>query len=478
MVNEARPQARVSPTSVSFPELVSPTPNPYKQAQAAAAAPPLPANIISPNLVAYMTRSIPNILIRLNWESSKAQRFYCWAVPNPKTVLLFWMCDDLLAWPRALFFGLDDSMLPYREADLQGIAADPRKAVQNQWRVMIKELPRAGQHTEFQPKEAVPLQPVGTLRPMSTQSKIVEKVRWIGEDDSRIYVRKQFATSRQSQKSTLFQQLQQFKRLDHGNLARIVCTYTYGSTFSVITNAAQYNLDEYLQVPADSTRQQIMMNWVYDLTDALAYIHSKEMHHGCLRPRKILVDGSRVLFSAFGFFNSTIVGSSREPDAAQAEEEAYIYAAPELIAHRKVGRAGDVFSLGCILLAILSVVKGQTVASFQHYRSSNSHDPSFHANIAEVSSWVARLQTLKNSSSGQRRERAAAAELHALEFIKVMLVQDASKRMKMKKLVRHVAQWNESRLITRRRSLERMDSIDTGRWVADLGPLNSYYHSH
>jgi serine/threonine protein kinase len=384
--------------------------------------------------------------------------------------------------------------MPFSEADLHGISANPRKAIDMQWRVTAKELPQNGGHVEFQARETVPLQQLSLIR--STSDKNVDKVRWLGDSDERILVRKRFIYTRPSQKSTILAQIADFRRLDHPNIARIVCSYAQGNVVGIVANSAQYSLDDYLQFPLDANRAKQLLDWTNDLCQAVDYLHAQQIAHHNLRPRKILIDGSRIYLAAFGISSTSLQhdeGSphtrdplstsppphSKRADPSYFKDQSYIYAAPESITPRakKAGRPADVFALGCIFLSIMTVLKSQSLTTFSSYRSGSTHDTSFHANADRVANWRMRLQTMGGGSWAgavrERREQALKLELGVLGCVEAMVREDPAKRVKMRKLAPYMARMSEVKggVGSRRRSLDGMGNGVNG--VAGLnGILN------
>ncbi|KAK7539433.1 uncharacterized protein J3D65DRAFT_280025 [Phyllosticta citribraziliensis] len=517
--------------------LYAPTPNPFRDGGLGYVnLAPLATAIITPALEKqYVHRDSPTLISRQGWERSTGQRAYTWALGNSKTALLFLMCDDIAAWRRASFYWLEDNKLPFTEADLEGIAANPKKVVDNQWRVLARELPQNGNHVELNPREMAPLQVVS--QSPSSGGKVLEKVRWQGDDSPRIYVRKQFTVSRHAEKLSLLAKVQKFKSLEHPNVAKIICSYSQGSITAIITPQAPATLEDFLQHPLASTRPSLLLGWFNDLTQALAYIHANDLTHQSIRPTKILLDGQRIFFSTFGIYTEQSSSPRGSPPRSTLSpppspntirpltESAYIYAAPEIVARsRSASQAqsfnhgqytsssssphryrasADVFSLGCVALEMLSIVKGQTTSNFRSYRSHFSRDPSFHANLDRAASWRKHLAQLSSrassaaaaaaaavdganvvgsaaglngvpgiagggggggataSASLENRKEDEAAEYQALGFVGAMMAPEGNRRPKSKQLALAMRRLDETRSVRRRRSFDGVRSAGT-----------------
>ncbi len=61
------------------------------------------------------------------------------------------------------------------------------------------------------------------------------------------------------------------------------------------------------------------------------------------------------------------------------------YFAPEMAAWQPSGRAADIFSLGCVLLELVIL---HFTGSLEHVRQNRSNDPSYHANLHKIDTWL------------------------------------------------------------------------------------------
>ena len=408
---------------------------------------------------------------------------YQWAIKHPKTALLLWMADDLQAWRKANFMGLEDSKLPYAEEDLVGVAVNPAKVVALQWRVAIKQLPRGGAHTEFQTQETVPLKE--HRAPLSAPHKIPSKrldcVKYCDGTTSAVYVRKRLDVSSKPDKESILAQIKSYHRLDHANIAKIMTSYARGQTVAFITPYAESNLDDYLDVFSGASEADQLLTWVVELSSALKYLHSQSVVHRAIRPQKILIDphSHRISFTVFGIAQPARFGGALL--APYSTDPAYLYAAPETISRRETTAAADIFSLGCVFLEMATAAKGEPVSHLAAYRAAQSHDASFHANLERVMAWTELLKTGKvgGSGSGARRERVGAGVTRVLTAVRGMLAAEASGRPSMKKVLSYLEQSSTGRV--RRRSVDvgmelaRVAIAQPGVW-GDLESLNGYYH--
>lgn len=422
------------------------SPNPYRQPIAPLT--PLVNGFINTSTLSSQGQSLSgwfyDLCRRQGWDAGLVKKIWQWTLSNPRLAILLFVCDDVASWRQASFFDLRDESLPFPEDRLQGIVANARRIVEEQWRATSKELPLTGSHVEFAARETVPLQHSGLIRSSRNSEKSVDRVRMLGTSDDRILVRKRLIITRPSQKAAVLDQVNKFKQLEHKNIAKLLCSYSQPSHIGIITEKAQYSLDDYLALPGhDSNRAKLLVDWMHDLASGLEYLHSQSICHRSIRPRKILIDGARIYFAPFDIgqntdtFSPTMATSQRLDQLhTYFQDQAYVYAAPEAIVSRGK-RMADVFSLGCVFLSMITVASNQSLSMFTQYRSGSTQDASFHAHLDRVGSWRNRLHAaatsgLRNGMIGSgRRLRQMKAESEWLSIIEKMIVARPKERVKM-----------------------------------------------
>jgi serine/threonine protein kinase len=448
------------------------SPNPYRQA--AASVSPLVNGFLNRALLSSQGTSLSgwfyNLSRQQGWETSLANNIWHWTVSNPRLALLLVVCDDVASWRQAKFFDLRDENLPFPEDRLQGIVGNPRKVVDEQWRATSKELPLNGAHIDFAARETVPMQQISLIKTSRSSEKIVDGVRMLGNHDDRILVRKRFVVTRSTQKATILKQINDFKQLDHKNIAKLLCSYSQPSHVGIATVRAQYSLDDYLALPSGdsvSNRSKVLLDWMHDLSQALEYLHSQSICHRSIRPRKILIDGGRIFFAPFGIGQSSDIisptaANSQRLDQLHAyfQDQSYVFAAPEAVATRGK-RPADVFSLGCVFLSMMTVIQNQSLSLFTQYRAGSSQDASFQAHLDRVGSWRTRLHAsatagLRNGVIGSgRKQRQLKSEVDWLQIIERMILAESKERIKVARLTAILAKLGDGKATGgRRRSLD------------------------
>ncbi|KAH6629534.1 kinase-like domain-containing protein [Boeremia exigua] len=432
-----------TPSSSTFPG----SPNPYRQPVAPLT--PLVHGFINTSALSSQGQSLSgwfyDLCRKQGWDAGQIKRIWQWTLSNPRLAILLYVCDDVASWRQASFFDLRDESLPFPEDRLQGIVANARKVVDEQWRATAKEMPLNGSHVDFVARETVPLLSEGFIRISKNSEKSVDQVRLLGGSDDRVLVRKRFVTTRPSQKAALLDQISRFRQLDHKNIARLLCSYAQPSHVGIVVEKAQCSLDDYLAMPGcDPSRSRLLVDWMYDLASALEYLHAHSICHRAIRPRKILVHNSHILLAPFelgtttGTLSPATPAPPSRPDtlSASLSDQSYIYAAPEAIVSR-AKRPADVFALGCVFLAVLTVAQNQSLAAFTQYRAGSTHDASFHAHLDRVGSWRTRLVASTNAglragaTGSGRRLRQLRAEAEWLGIVERMVAARPKERVKM-----------------------------------------------
>jgi serine/threonine protein kinase len=445
------------------------SPNPYRQPVAPLT--PLVNGFINTSVLSSQGQSLSGWFYELcrkqSWDAGLIKKIWQWTLSNPRLAILLYVCDDVASWRQAAFFDLRDESLPLPEDRLQGIVANARKVVEEQWRATSKELPLTGTHVDFTARETVPLQHLGLIRQSRNSEKSVDRVRMRGSSDESVLVRKRFVTARPSQKAAILEQINKFKQYEHKNIAKLMCSYAQPSHVGIVTEKAQYSLDDYLALTGnDSSRPKQLVDWMYDLASALEYLHAQSICHRSIRPRKILIEGSRILLAPFDIGHtvdtfSPTMATSQRLDQLQTyfQDQSYVYAAPEAIVSRGK-RMADVFSLGCVFLSMMTVAAGQSLSMFAQYRSGSTQDASFHAHLDRVASWRNRLHAATTSGlrtgviGSGRRLRQLKAEAEWLSVIEKMLLPRPKERIKMSFIMATIGSGGKSVGGGRRRSLD------------------------
>jgi Protein kinase domain len=424
--------------------------------------------LLTPKLIEELKLCFPGILSRQHWDRPTAQMCYIWSLKNPRTALALYMTHNISAWPvAAIFSPLSDDQLPHDDNSISSVVPDSQPFLDMQYRVMVRNI-EVGDHIEFRDYEILPFQSVDPICAADSGQQMMDKVRYHG--DGRLYARKSVVFARPAHKAILWNEIRAFKRLQHPNIAKIVCSYAQGNTMGLIMYPlATCNMEEYLKLPFDHIRPDLMRGWFVELADGLEYIHSMDLRHRNIKPSKILIEGDRVLYAGFNIskdMSNIDLTSTSTPVNQLSDDSSLMYAAPEMIHRNKRFRSTDVFALGCIFLEMMTVMKQHTVEEFREFRTTDG-SASFHVCLEKVKTWAESLERLPR---GAPRDDIAVESM-ALSLIMPMVEAEHSKRPKSRALASSFGKWNTWRSANGHGDLGLFFS---DRW-GELRALDSFY---
>ena len=128
------------------------------------------------------------------------------------------------------------------------------------------------------------------------------------------------------------------------------------------------------------------------LANALKYLHSQRIRHRDIKPQNIIVKGDLVFVTDFGVaYNwENLTGGTTTADSSKTQS----YAAPEVIRVEPRNEAADIWSLGCVFLEMVTVLKGETVQNMQKLFIDRTDISHFHANGEGIAIWTEKLQAV------------------------------------------------------------------------------------
>jgi serine/threonine protein kinase len=179
---------------------------------------------------------------------------------------------------------------------------------------------------------------------------------------------------------------------------------------------AHCNLVEYYQLAADSPdNRSILRGFFGCLANALNYLHSQQVRHHNIKPENILIKADRVLLTDFSISlnwehllrSMTVVDSGKT----------WQYAAPEVVRHEPRNSASDVYSLGCVFIEMVTVIKGNTILGMCTFFSKKTANYRFYSNLKHMPEWVRGLATAESEGDNV-----------ALIWATSMVIEDASVR--------------------------------------------------
>ncbi|KXX78057.1 Serine/threonine-protein kinase PknD [Madurella mycetomatis] len=380
------------------------------------------------------------------WISGKAKRIFLILVELGVPDQIFGVIDD--SW--------DDEDLPIALDQIERLALTAskderfeRRFYSRQFHYLLRPLQK-GDHTYYQEDEVVPLD---ILDKKYAASRQVDKVV-LPNQPGMVFCRRRIPVGpgHLSHEDLLFE-IDGFKNVQNEHLVSYWASYVHrGYGYVLFTPATDFTLKSlFTSTPScvrdltKTDRRQLIMNWVHCLVDTLCFLHNRGLSHGNIKPSTILFSNTnRVFFSDLSRFQTEPVAgksawrligsanggykapgdSSSMTDRSSFDKESYDYAAPEQwfrpasVSTSTVRRAvteygqiygqmphldpqaADVFSLGCVILDLLSSLFKKHGKPFAVHRAAKHKSPgrggavrdsSFHRNLCQVESWMTQL---------------------------------------------------------------------------------------
>jgi serine/threonine protein kinase len=169
-------------------------------------------------------------------------------------------------------------------------------------------------------------------------------------------------------------------------------SYTDPKYFAfIMLPVADWNMTTYMASAASSANKRSLLRSFFGcLANGLQYLHGSKIRHRDIKPENILIKDDRVLLSDFGIAldwehlsrSTTTAGSAKSP----------IYCAPEVAQYRKRNASSDIWSLGCVFLEMVTVLKGESISDMRMlFKGRNGHYR-FYGNTEATMEWIGKLR--------------------------------------------------------------------------------------
>ncbi|OAL43097.1 kinase-like protein [Pyrenochaeta sp. DS3sAY3a] len=216
---------------------------------------------------------------------------------------------------------------------------------------------------------------------------VVEEVRVPGYEEPMAQKRIFISRPRRQAAQDLDQirkEIDHLKSLDHAHIVKAVGCYPERRGESTVALCAllhpagdedlAFFLDEV--VPSASDWEQMMTyrswirTWFYSLASALAYMHSKGIHHEDIKPSNIVHRNGTIFFTDFS--SARKLESMDDTSTASPALASRMYAAPEVFSGdsgnpQRHGSQTDVFSLGLVFIEMYTVLCGSSLSNLHSY---------------------------------------------------------------------------------------------------------------
>ncbi|KAG5661171.1 hypothetical protein KAF25_002814 [Fusarium avenaceum] len=384
------------------------------------------------------------------------ERTYWESIRNDAPRLFLILAD--LGVPDQIFGvvddGWDDAELPIALEDVDRLLLTAtrdekveKKFYQRQFHFLLKPLQR-GSHVAYKDNEVVPLDVAEKPSLPTHKSHGNDKVR-LPNVPGEIFSRRRYVLGNGPGAipvQEFLDAVQGIKGLQNEHMISYWASYTqHGYGYVLFTPSGDFTLKSFLATTpsqfknlAKARRRELVMNWILCLVDTLCDFHGKNQSHGYIKPSTIFFTSQNHVF----FSDSTRLTPDNvilHTDKSSFDRERYDYAAPELWSRptgatsptsrfpsddghfgmmqtydpsgspqamfiaanpQLSGQQADIFSVGCVILELLSYLVKRTSSKFATFRSAKHKtggrggavlDTSFHKNLGQVEAWMSGL---------------------------------------------------------------------------------------
>ncbi|KAH8725935.1 kinase-like domain-containing protein [Phaeosphaeriaceae sp. PMI808] len=209
------------------------------------------------------------------------------------------------------------------------------------------------------------------------------------------------------------------RQVEHQHCVQFLGSYTDIDHVNILSNpVADMDLATMLDRPILFKEAQFLYRGIGCLCNALSYLHRNNIRpsapkklslqslhdsltrdrHEDLKPQNVLIHGDNILLTDFGFsldFSDDSISTTTGRPAAWTIR----YSAPEVLNFEPRNRATDIFSLGCILLEMISSIYGHSLTALKEFwKHTGNGQSSFARNPEAKRHWMVRLQQSSKSA--------------------------------------------------------------------------------
>ncbi|KAF2816763.1 kinase-like protein [Mytilinidion resinicola] len=344
----------------------------------------------------------------------------------PRTYIILRTIGHLQVIEELLAVDFSDHWFPVTVRNLpptRSLTPSIRSAiVDNQKLILTKSIDlekgENGRHRHFEHGDVLPFQD-GDILGTGTYGRVDKVLSLISYKK---YARKSIYRAGQSAASIrqFANEVQILKSMKHPHVVELMGSYTDPVFFAIIMSpVADMDFSKYLEMCQQSSHHTLR-TYFGCLATALQYLHRNNIRHKDIKPQNILIHGSDILFTDFGLSRDT-TGA----DSASSGFTGYTprYCAPEVTEYDSRSYPSDIWSLGCVFLEMLAVLKGQRLQWMKDfYAARGTGQPFVRTNTEATVQLLAALEEMEQWSdnsaiqwvedmtqrSPQRRPTAAA----------------------------------------------------------------------
>jgi serine/threonine protein kinase len=223
------------------------------------------------------------------------------------------------------------------------------------------------------------------------------------------------------------------RQVVHQHCVRLLGSYTDIDHVNILSSpVADMDLATLLDRPIDDEKRVVIYRGIGCLCNALNYLHQNKIRHEDLKPQNILIHGDNILLTDFGFsldFSDDCVSTTTGRPSAWTIR----YSAPEVLNFEPRNRASDIYSLGCVLIEMMSGYYGTSLTDLKkHWKESGNGQSSFARNPEATVAWLGTLE-------GQRATPLDAKLDVLCRYLRTMLAVDRTHRPTAQQVIDHLS---------------------------------------
>ena len=223
------------------------------------------------------------------------------------------------------------------------------------------------------------------------------------------------------------------RQVNHQHCVSLLGSYTDYDHVNILSSpVADMDLATFLDLPVEQEQRGILYHGFGCLCNAILYLHQNNIRHEDLKPQNVLIHGDNTLLTDFGFsldFSDDSVSTTTGRPSAWTLR----YSAPEVLDFKPRNRATDIWSLGCILLEMVSGFYGLRSQDLkEQWRQIGNGQYSFARNNDAVRAWFRDAQLLDKNED-------VPTVKHLCLLIRLMLSKDRMHRRIAQQIVDRIS---------------------------------------
>ncbi|KAF2257866.1 kinase-like protein [Lojkania enalia] len=323
-----------------------------------------------------------------------------------RTYIILHFINHIDMLDNIIEFDFNDYWLPASQGQLPGLLnpAARTEFLRAQHVVLTKVtdlIDGCRNHKHFADHEQIPFEPISLLGfgGFAQVEKVVCKLD--GNEYARKRIRRDisFKKTRTSMKSFITE-LDILKKLDHHHIVKLVGSYTDPSYLVLLMSpVADCNLADYIANDVALLQKKRHVSTFFGcLASAIAYLHRSGIRHKDIKPQNVLVKGDNVLLTDFGLSRISHGTAHSTTDGLTAKSSRYC--APEVANYEPRNSSSDIWSLGCIFVEMVTVLKDCTVKSMWEYFESHGSGGLYYSdNLPASKGWFQALRSMEPKSA-------------------------------------------------------------------------------